>query len=64
LENIGKRFNLNPCKDEFTPIIKYKGSYNNDFKIKEIILPKNYVDLILSSVNQEQEARLGYSISI
>jgi hypothetical protein len=64
LENIGKQFNLNPRKDKFTPIIKYKGSYNNDFKIKEIILPKKYVDLIVSSVNQEQEARLGYNTFI
>lgn len=63
MEKIRYIFLLNRKRLELSPIIKYKGSYNVDFKIKNIILTKKYEDLILSSVNAEQESLLGYHTS-
>jgi hypothetical protein len=64
LTNIGFIFELKPRKDNFSPIIKYKGSYNNEFKIKDIIVSQKYADIILSSVCPEQETRIGYHTSM
>lgn len=64
LANIKQIFKLNSRKEEFSHIIKYKGSYNINFKIKDIIFTSKYRDLILSKVCPEQESRFGYHTSI
>jgi len=64
LNKLKTEFNLIPKNKnvEYMPIVKYKGTYTALYKLKPIILNDDIKQLILESVDKEQEKILGYDI--
>jgi len=60
LEYIKNQFNLPQRGDEYRKIVKYKGSYNQLYAKKPILLSLEIQQYIRDNVDKEQEAELGY----
>ena len=60
LENICKQFNLEKKSDKYYYVIKYKGTHNQIYSKKTVLLSKEIQEYIWDNVDLQQEKQLGY----
>ena len=62
LNNLKNKFNLIPYKEEYEKIAKYKGTFNDLYALKPILISDEIKNIIKEKIDIEQEKLLGYEL--
>ena len=62
LNNLKNKFNLIPYKEEYEKIAKYKGTFNDLYELKPILISDEIKNIIKEKIDIEQEKLLGYEL--
>ena len=60
LDKIANKFNLVRKHNEYVKIIKYKGTYSDEYYKKPILLSEDIQEYIKQNIDVYQEKQLGY----